>query len=416
MADLRATFNKIMSVLRSCDLTDEKVSELHADLASIKREIESLSEEHNLNTPRHAAENIVTGSRAASDLLHCMDASHQITYCSEAMHQVIQIADRAAECESPVLISGETGVGKELIAYFIHLRNRRRRSVMVPINCATVTRELFESHLFGHKQGAFTGATRDQLGVIAAASGGTLFLDEIGELLLDLQPKLLRFLQSGEIHTVGKNRPSFVNVRVVASTNRDLEAEVAAGRFRADLFYRLNALAIKVPPLRERPEEIPLLIDYFLNKHSQLMNNRCVQFTQDALDHLMAYDWPGNVRQLSNLVIRMIALAGDKPTDVADLPPEFRRSVPKNNGATALPGNNKSSLPDTTTGPDMTLAESVTLLERVKVCEALASNKGNFAKAARQLGLSTFGLRKKYNRLFPNGSDEAKVVSDKQPE
>jgi DNA-binding NtrC family response regulator len=206
-------------------------------------------------------------------------------------------------------------------------------------------------------------------------------------------------------------------VRVIASTNRDLEAEVTAGRFRADLFYRLNALLITVPPLRERPEDIPLLIEYFLAKYSRLMNIPRVQFSRETLPYLQAYAWPGNVRQLSNLVIRMMALGGNPIIEAADLPEEFTQTLmaatPATNGFLEPP---KLEILTTLIRPEVTLAEGINLLERIKVYEALAYHKGNYAKAARQLGLSTFGLRKKYRRLFSNQTDRATEVSDKQPE
>ena len=330
------------------------------------------------------------------------------------MHQIIQTTEQAARCEAPVLITGETGVGKELVAYYLHLRSLRKQFPIIPVNCAAITKELFESHLFGHKQGAFTGAIREQAGIIRAANGGTLFLDEIGELPLELQPKLLRFLQNGEIHTVGQSHPTPVSVRVVASTNRDLEPEIRAGRFRADLYYRLNIIPIKVPPLRYRREEVPLLINFFLDKYHHSKGNGRIQFSQEALDHLIAYDWPGNVRELSNLVLRMIALAENKAiVSAADLPHEFTQ-LRRDHHAELRHATNPNR--DANTPPEQTLAEIISTLERQKIREALVKHNWNFAKAARQLGLSTFGLRKKYRRLFSSPADLATEIPERQPE
>ena len=329
MTNLQSVIDTLVSNLTKVYPDDEERLRYRSELTNISESIAALlsrrdTEAAGADGAAPATQSLQPVSRG---LLTHLDSSHQITYCSQHMHSLIGKAEQAARYETPVLLVGETGVGKELIARLIHKRSPRKLANWIPVNCAAITRELFESHLFGHKQGAFTGATRDQVGVIRAASGGTIFLDEIGELPIDLQPKLLRFLQIGEIHTIGQSHPSFVNVRVIASTNRDLELEVAAGRFRADLFYRLNSLSLRVPALRERPEDIPLLVDYFLNKLGLRSANRRIHFTPEAMNCLMNYDWPGNVRELSNLVLRMLAFTDSRTGVTAeDLPPEFSRS------------------------------------------------------------------------------------------
>lgn len=384
---------------------DDEASELSQDVDDVLQRLDSMLKERKPAVP--SLVEVAKASQVAVPRL--VGQSHKITYCSPAMHRVVQMAERVAKYETTVLITGETGVGKELIARLIHLKSPRNNGPMVTFNCAAVPKDLFESQLFGHRQGAFTGANRDQEGVIRASASGTLLLDEIGELSLELQPKLLRFLQEGEIHKLGENRPSQVNVRVIASTNRDLEAEVAAGRFRADLFYRLSIVCLEVPPLRERPEDIPLLINFLLDKNAD--RRGMLRFAPEALDRLMAYHWPGNVRELRNLLMRLNTFADDD-TDIttSDLPPEMQHVASSRNCAVAN-GNghgngqnghskDKPRMIDSMTSNDTTLAEDINRLERQRVKEALDQYNGNFSKAARYLGLSTFGLRKKYRRLF----------------
>lgn len=417
MAQLQTIVDSFLSNLGNTPQADKEASNLSSELMNISDNIARILNKRNAEKGEAKSAD-GAGKSVLRGLLTQLDSSHQITYCSQKMYSLIQKAERVAQLDAPVLLTGETGVGKELIARLIHKRSPRKLANWVPLNCAAITKELFESHLFGHKQGAFTGATRDQVGVVRAAAGGTLFLDEIGELVLDLQPKLLRFLQIGEIHTIGQSHPSFVNVRIVASTNRDLEAEVAAGRFRADLYYRLNSLSLGVPALRDRREDIPLLIEFFLNKYGPRAGDRQIRFTPGAMDCLMAFDWPGNVRELSNFVLRMIAFAESKSDiEPEDLPPEFTRPKVLRLLPEAEEGDPaRADLLNILSRSESTLAESVYMLERLKVSQALACHKGNFAKAARQLGLSTFGLRKKYRRLFPQNGDTATVVSDEQPD
>jgi DNA-binding NtrC family response regulator len=239
---------------------------------------------------------------------------------SDRMQEVLSLARRVAASEATVLITGESGTGKEVIARTIHEASERHDGAFVPINCAAIPGELLESELFGHVKGAFTGAVRDRKGKFQLADGGTLFLDEIGELPLELQPKLLRALQEREVEPVG-GRLARVDVRVVAATNRDIEEAMAQGKFREDLYYRLAVVPIHIPPLRQRPDDIPALIAHFLRKHGK---GQAVAISDKAVQALVAYDWPGNVRELENAIERMLVLSTASLLDVDDLPPRIR--------------------------------------------------------------------------------------------
>ncbi|HEY8901302.1 MAG TPA: sigma 54-interacting transcriptional regulator [Chthoniobacterales bacterium] len=232
---------------------------------------------------------------------------------SAALRKVLQQVELVAPTDATVLVTGESGTGKELVARAIHERSERRGRTMIAVNCGAVPEALFESEFFGHVKGAFTGAVRDKAGRFELADRGTLFLDEIGEVPLPMQAKLLRVLQEQEIERVGDPRPRKVNVRIIAATNRDLKAEVEAGRFRQDLFYRLSVFPIENPPLRERREDIPRLADHFIRTAAKRMNRRAPKFTQAAARQLAARDWPGNVRELQNAVERAVILAQGGP-------------------------------------------------------------------------------------------------------
>jgi sigma-54 specific flagellar transcriptional regulator A len=225
---------------------------------------------------------------------------------SQPMCAIRQLIDTIADSTATVLISGESGTGKELVAQALHKQSCRAEANFVPLNCAAIPKDLMESELFGHRKGAFTGALADRVGRFELAHGGTLFLDEIGDLSLDMQVKLLRVLQERMVDPVGSSRPVSVDVRVVAATHRDLEVEIAEGRFREDLYYRLNVLPVTTPPLRERGDDIALLIKYYAERFAQ--KNVPITFTPDFLNALKAYNWPGNVRELSNLVHRFSTL------------------------------------------------------------------------------------------------------------
>ncbi len=243
-----------------------------------------------------------------------------IVAASPVMIEVLELIERAAEYKATVLVTGESGTGKEVLARAIHAQSPRRNEAFVAVNCGAIPENLLESELFGHAKGAFTGADRARRGLFAEADGGTLFLDEIGELPAALQVKLLRVLQEEEVRPVGESKPRSVDVRVIAATARDLEQEVAEGRFREDLFYRLNVLQVKVPALRERREDIPLLVDHFLGCARERVGRPVRSIADDALEKLSAYDWPGNVRELENVMERALILCDGDRISTAELP------------------------------------------------------------------------------------------------
>jgi DNA-binding NtrC family response regulator len=241
---------------------------------------------------------------------------------SEEMVRVFKMVEKVADSEATIMIAGESGTGKELIAREIHYRSRRSSGPFVSINCGAIPRDLLESNLFGHVKGSFTGAVRDSAGLFQVAEAGTFFLDEVGEMPLATQVKLLRALQEREIIPVGGTQSVKIDCRLVAATNADLEHEVAEGRFRADLFYRLNVIPIKLPPLRHRRDDIPLLVDHFLKRYAQ--NNPAKTVNKDAMELLMKYDWPGNVRELENVMERALILDEGGLIEPEDLPDKIR--------------------------------------------------------------------------------------------
>ncbi len=296
---------------------------------------------------------------------------------STPMRNLLRLVDRVKTSDVPVLVVGESGTGKELIARAMHENGPRARRAFVSENCASVPEALLESTLFGHVRGAFTGASSTRAGLFEVADGGTLLLDEIGEMSLAMQVKLLRVLQEGEVRAVGGERTRKVNVRVIGATHRDLEAMVAAGQFREDLLYRINVVTLRIPALRDRPEDIALLVDHFVRKHS---GGRKVRVTRAALAKLTSFPWPGNVRQLENEIRRALVL-GEGGIDVGDLSPDAARDG-------AAPRS-----------VDLHLRTRVDALEAELVLEALTKTRGNQTKAARLLGLSRFGLQKMVKRL-----------------
>jgi hydrogenase-4 transcriptional activator len=307
---------------------------------------------------------------------------------SAAMQRVAEQIQRMQGNDLTVLITGESGTGKDLVARAIHAGSLRRGNMFLPYNCTSATRELADSQLFGHRRGAFTGAIADQAGVLRTAVGGTLFLDEVGDLPLDVQPKLLRFLEQGEVLPVGDTRPQRVDVRVVAATNADLESRVSEGKFREDLFYRLSVIRIHVPPLRDRREEIPHLSTFFLREACERMGKPGVRLSADTLDIFDTFLWPGNVRQLRNEIQRAVAMASPEGTIAPDLlSPVFAAD---RMGADAV---SRPRLRRTT------LAAAVEKLEREMIQAALERSSGNVSQTARMLGLTRRGLYLKMDRL-----------------
>jgi len=311
---------------------------------------------------------------------------------SVAMSRVVEQIQRLQGNDLTVLITGESGTGKELVARAIHVGSERSAAMFLPYNCTTTGRDLADSQLFGHRRGAFTGAVSDQPGLVRTAAGGTLFLDEIGDLPLDVQPKLLRFLEQSEIMPVGETRPLRVDVRVLAATNADLEQRVAEGKFREDLYYRLSVIRIHVPPLRDRREEIPHLSTYFLREASERLGKPDIQLSSEVLDAFSQYWWPGNVRQLRNEVQRAVALSAPGGTiQPAHLSPEI--TAPQ----LATPGGAPSMRRNAAAASS--LAAAVEQVERDLIQATLDRTGGNISETARALGLTRRGLYLKLRRL-----------------
>ncbi|MBI2390779.1 MAG: sigma 54-interacting transcriptional regulator [Deltaproteobacteria bacterium] len=294
---------------------------------------------------------------------------------SEPMKRVVELARRIAKVDATVLVAGESGAGKERIARLIHDESTRAGKPFVAINCGALSETLLESELFGHARGAFTGAVNDRPGLFEAAHGGTLFLDEVGEVTASMQVKLLRVLQEREIMRVGETRTRKVDVRVVAATNRDLSAEVEAGRFRKDLFYRLRVVELRVPPLRERRDDVLPLARVLLAQSTLRMGRKVAGLTPAVADQLLRYEWPGNVRELENALERAVALAEGPRIDVHDLPEEVRAALP--------------SL--TPVGK----ARTLDAMEREYIMAVLAANDGNQTRTAKQLGIGESTLYRK---------------------
>ena len=326
-------------------------------------------------------------------------------HSSPAMTRLVEEVHKIRSSDVTVLVTGESGTGKELVARAIHAISARRDRMFVPFNCTAVPKELSEGYLFGYRRGAFTGAVRDSDGVIRTAAGGTLFLDEVGDLPIDVQPKLLRFLQEGEIQPLGEQRPVKVDVRIIAATNTDLEEMVADGRFREDLYYRLNVIRLRVPPLRERRSEIPTMVNYYVNHYSARFGRRDIQITPPAIDLLMVAGWPGNVRQLCNEVQRIVARAEDGAVITPDqLSPELTHmGTPTTPSGTvaAFAGSGPSI---TVPLQNVTLADALAEVERRMIAEALKKHNGNISRAARELGLTRRGLYLKLDRLEMSAS------------
>ena len=258
--------------------------------------------------PKQSEERLKQESVALPEEIDKGSMCDEIVGSSGALQKVLSLVSKVAPTDATVLITGETGTGKELVARAIHRRSRRSSRAFVSVNCAAIPRDLIASELFGHEKGSFTGAVQRRLGRFELAEGGTIFLDEVGELPLETQIALLRVLQEHEFERVGGTRSIPTNVRVVAATNRNLQAAIAAGTFRSDLFYRLNVFPIDVPPLRERREDIPVLVEYFVDHCARKVGKNIQGITKESLDLLRSYPWPGNIRELQNVIERSVIL------------------------------------------------------------------------------------------------------------
>jgi two-component system response regulator HupR/HoxA len=341
------------------------------------RENEKLARELQAANERLQTENIILRQEVEKQVV-----SKTIIYGSPEMENILKLLRRVTGTETTVLIQGETGTGKELIARFIHQESNRRDQIFIPVNCGAVPKDLVESEFFGHARGAFTGATQEKKGFFEMAGGGTIFLDEIGEAHPELQVKLLRVIQENEIMPVGYHQPKKVDVRILASTNRDLKAEVLANRFRQDLFFRINVFSVTIPPLRERKKDILPLADFFLQRLSRKLNRKMGHFNEDTQSSLLAYSWPGNVRELQNEIERLVLLSEPDREITPELLSDHIRQ--RHRPSPHSDGDLKSAVRD---------------LEEELIRETLARFGQNKSRTARALGISRQSLLKKLRKM-----------------
>jgi two-component system response regulator HupR/HoxA len=342
----------------------------------LQRENERLAKELQVANERLQTENIYLRQEVERDFPH-----REIVHGSPEMANILRLLSRVTATETTVLIQGETGTGKELIARFIHRESARRDQIFIPVNCGAIPRELVESEFFGHAKGAFTGAAQEKKGYFEIAHRGTIFLDEIGEAPQELQVKLLRVIQEGEIMPVGYHQPKKIDVRIIASTNRDLRAEVDFGRFRQDLYYRINVFSVTIPPLRERPRDIVPLTEYFLNRFSLKLNRRIGALQEETCRLLMQHPWPGNVRELQNEIERIVLLAEPGKDISPDLLSDYIKQSPRQSAKAE--GNLKTAIQD---------------LEDTMIRETMERLQYNKSRVARALGISRQSLIEKLKR------------------
>jgi DNA-binding NtrC family response regulator len=333
-------------------------------------------------------------------------AVHGIVGSSAKIQEVLRMVSRLKDTRTPVLIAGESGTGKELVARAIHFRGAFATRPFVAVDCGSLVPTLIESELFGYEKGAFTGALKSKEGLFKAADGGTIFLDEIGELPLELQAKLLRVLQEKEVRPVGSNQRIKVDVRVIAATNRDLEAAYKTGNFRKDLYFRLNVVTVHVPALRERRSDIPMLVPLFLDRYAPGSD---IRVSSPALKSLMQYDWPGNVRELENCVERAVALGNGHIIDSGDLPPSIAADSPAGSASESAADEASQTVPslaaEAQAGSSHVPLSTTDLedIERATIQRVFEQVKGDKALAGRMLGISRATLYRKLKRYNISG-------------
>jgi DNA-binding NtrC family response regulator len=324
---------------------------------------------------------------------------------SQAMKTVYDMVAKVADSPSTVLITGESGTGKELVARELHRGSSRRDRPLIKVNCAAIPKDLVESELFGYERGAFTGAVGSKPGRFELADGGSLFLDEIGEIPVEMQVKLLRALQESEFERVGGIKTIRVDVRLIAATNRDLKALIAEGRFREDLYYRLNVVPIALPPLRERREDIPLLVSHFLEKYNLRLGKRVERVEEEALQLLMGYGWPGNIRELENLMERSVLFADGPVILASSLPDSLRERGPGSAPIAAVGPLGAIASPSGASMKEI-VRQAQAELERELIARALEETGGNVTRAAKRLQISRKSLQIKMKELGLRGTDE----------
>ena len=324
---------------------------------------------------------LVSENQRLRDILGQQQSFKGIIASSKKMEEVLNLAARVAETKASVLLIGESGTGKEVIARAIHIASKRKDKPFVAFNVAALSPNLIESELFGHEKGAFTGADRQRVGRFEQANGGTIFIDEIGDIPLEIQTKFLRVLQENQIERLGGGKVIDVDIRVIAATNKKLEEKIKEGTFREDLYYRLNVVTVKLPPLRERKEDIPLLCDYFIKKYAEMNGKPVNGLSREAFDRVMKYDFPGNVRELENMMERAVILGRGEQVVLDDLPPNIFQ-IPE------IPIDNSTA----------GLEQQVEALEKRLIQAALSRSGGNQSKAARQLDITERKLRYKLQK------------------
>lgn len=344
-----------------------------------------LDELENILSKIKERRNLISENRLLKNALNEKFKFDSIVTKSLAMENVLSTAARVAQAKTTVLIRGESGTGKELIAKAIHFTSNRKDKPFITVNVASLSENLIESELFGHEKGSFTGAINSRIGKFEEANGGTIFIDEVGDIPLSIQVKLLRTIQFGEYQRIGSNAINFTDVRIIAATHRNLEEMIQNKEFREDLFYRLNVVTITLPPLRQRKDDIPLLINYFLDKYNKENNKSIKGFSKEAIDQLIKYDFPGNIRELENIVERAVVLSRDEYITKDDLPLNLSQS---NFNKTFDPFN-----------LDDQYETKMKLFEKAMINEALSRTNGNKSAAARILGISERHLRSRLERL-----------------
>ena len=403
LAELCALGGAALEAARLREESARQAGELRQRSEEIQRLNAALAAE--LNERREELDAVKAALKGREYELGVRSSYANIVGASPPMQRVFQLLEKVADSDVPVLVQGESGTGKELVARAVHFNSTRKDKAFLSINCAALPESLLEAELFGHVRGAFTGADRDKIGLFEAADGGTLFLDEVGDMPSSMQTKLLRALQEGEVRPLGSRTPRKVQVRVVSASNKDLRRLVEEGQFRADLFYRLNVVSLHLPALRERKDDLPLIVDHLLDKIAARSDGKRKGIDRKVVDHLLHYDWPGNVRELENELRRLVALSGARITE-RDLSPHIRQGVQAAQRTAEL-GDAAQQLDGSET-----LKERIEGFERRLLVAALRDNEHNKTRTAKLLGLSRYGFLKKLDKYGLRDKDDELPPAD----